>query len=502
MLGAGALLAGPTVLAFGTGGYFEGPRLIAGVIAAGLALLAALLAARPLPRSPSGRLTIAAMALFVAWSGASIAWAPVTQDAYGDLERLLLYLAVLVAGAAFFRGRLALAAVEPMLAAGCTVVMTYGLSERLVPGLLHFQQAFAQGGRLEQPLTYWNAMGALGALGLVLCARLAGDASRATWMRTAAVACAAPLGAGFYLTFSRGAYAALIAGGLLLVVLSPTRSQVRGAALVIASAAVPIVGAASLDSVQTLQGSLAHREAQGAIELALVVVSAVVFAVAAAVIARRERDRRLRTSAIRLPSRKLVGAAVPLILVGLIALGGIVHERHHVRYFRAPTSGSSRLVSLTNDRYEYWDVAVGTFGRHPLVGVGAAGFREEWLAHRTVPEIAKDAHSLYIETAAELGLVGLALLAALVAGSAATASAALRVYPVRAPGMVAGLAAFAVHAGLDWDWEFPAVSLIAILLLAALIAAGDSATAPAPVALGAQRRRLGSGLRARRRALA
>ena len=31
-------------------------------------------------------------------------------------------------------------------------------------------------GRLDQPLTYWNATGALAALGLVLCARVAGDA--------------------------------------------------------------------------------------------------------------------------------------------------------------------------------------------------------------------------------------------------------------------------------------------------------------------------------------
>jgi hypothetical protein len=31
------------------------------------------------------------------------------------------------------------------------------------------------------------------------------------------------------------------------------------------------------------------------------------------------------------------------------------------------------------------------------------------------------------------------------------------------------LAAFAVHAGLDWDWEMPAVSLIPLILAAAVL---------------------------------
>ena len=39
------------------------------------------------------------------------------------------------------------------------VVIGYGMSERLLPGLLHFAGSFSAEGRLEQPLTYWNAMG-------------------------------------------------------------------------------------------------------------------------------------------------------------------------------------------------------------------------------------------------------------------------------------------------------------------------------------------------------
>ena len=50
------------------------------------------------------------------------------------------------------------------------------------------------GGRLEQPLTYWNAMGALAAIGVVLCARLAGDATRSARLRAAAAAAVPALG--------------------------------------------------------------------------------------------------------------------------------------------------------------------------------------------------------------------------------------------------------------------------------------------------------------------
>jgi len=75
----------------------------------------------------------------------------------------------------------------------------------------------------------------------------------------------------------------------------------------------------------------------------------------------------------------------------------------------------------------------------------------------------RDAHSLYLETAAELGLVGLLALALFLGGIAAAA----RRGP---PTLVAVLVAFALHAGLDWDWELPALTLTALLVAAKLLA--------------------------------
>ena len=101
---------------------------------------------------------------------------------------------------------------EPGLAAGTLVVVGYGLAERMLPGLLHYAHSVSAEGRLEQPLTYWNAMGELAALGFVLCARLAGDRGRRPALRAAAMAASVPLALGLYVSFSRGALFAGLAG--------------------------------------------------------------------------------------------------------------------------------------------------------------------------------------------------------------------------------------------------------------------------------------------------
>ncbi|MGG7380484.1 hypothetical protein ACQ7B2_17590, partial [Escherichia coli] len=65
-----------------------------------------------------------------------------------------------------------------------------------------------------------------------------------------------------------------------------------------------------------------------------------------------------------------------------------------------------------------------------------------------------------------------------------SARRAFRRVPVQATGAVAALSAFAVHAGLDWDWEMPAVSLVALLLAGALIAWSEAPPATSPEAAG------------------
>jgi len=119
-------------------------------------------------------------------------------------------------------------------------------------------------------------------------------------------------------------------------------------------------------------------------------------------------------------------------------------------------------------RGDYWHVAWHVAGQHPVVGTGAGTFDLAWGAFGDLGRWGgvSDAHSLYLETLAELGAVGLVLLAGLVAPVFAAASQpALSATETAALG---GAVTFLVHAGLDFDWELPAVTVAGLACLAAL----------------------------------
>jgi hypothetical protein len=123
-----ALLVGPTVLAFFAGGYFDGPRVFAAAVAWAVVLMLALMGPLPLPASRPGRLALAALVGLAIWSAISIAWAPLVGPAFDSVQRILLYVAVLLAAVAVLRDSRAARAVEPVLALGALVAIGYGLS--------------------------------------------------------------------------------------------------------------------------------------------------------------------------------------------------------------------------------------------------------------------------------------------------------------------------------------------------------------------------------------
>jgi O-Antigen ligase len=155
----------------------------------------------------------------------------------------------------------------------------------------------------------------------------------------------------------------------------------------------------------------------------------------------------------------------------------------------SPGANPARLGSIDSNRYRYWEVALRTWTHHPLVGIGSGGFLVEWLKERNRVDTSGDAHSLYLETLAEFGIVGFAVLLLFLAGVVAGVVRLHRLEPALATGPAAVLAAFAVHAGLDWDWEMPAVSLVALLMAASVLAWGedepDSREMPERVAVDA-----------------
>ena len=136
--------------------------------------------------------------------------------------------------------------------------------------------------------------------------------------------------------------------------------------------------------------------------------------------------------------RLLAAAAVALAAVALVVLLAFT-----------PASAGNRAA--------YWHVARSVGAAHPVAGTGAGTFVVDYA--RMPP--GRDAHSLYLQAFAELGVVGLLLAAALVTLPLAAALARGLAAPA------AGLAVFAVHAGIDWDWQLPAVTVAALALTAA-----------------------------------
>ena len=378
---------------------------------------------------------------------------------------------------------------EPATALGASIVIGYGLVERLLPGLIELDRSRTASGRLEQPLTYWNAEGAVAAVGLVLAIRIAGDPDRSRALRGAAAAAGVLLALGVYLTFSRGALAAVAAGLVVLIALAPqVRPQLRSGIAIVGAGAVAALVASRLPRVESLQFGQEGEPGQGLLMLATLTLLAL--AAAAVVMRPPGRGRNVPSLPISRPAAVLAVAGVVLLTaaVAATALEGKPQGTSPQR-----TVGAERLGSIDSNRYRYWAVAADSWAERPLLGLGAAGFRAEWRRERDRVDESADAHSLYIETAAELGAIGLGLLVLFIGGVAAGLVRLYRLHPGLAAGPAAGFAAWAIHAGLDWNWEMPAVTLQALLLGAAALAWSERAiTEGAPASRGLRAMRTGS----------
>ncbi len=147
----------------------------------------ALVAGAPLPRGRDALLAIGALGLLAGWTLLSIVWAPLAGNAYGAAQIAFLYLGALLAAAMVLRGPM-LPWVEPALAAGALIVIGYGLSERLLPGVLHFARSVSAEGAAGAASDLLERHGRAGRAGASYCApawpvTTAARAGCAAWRR-------------------------------------------------------------------------------------------------------------------------------------------------------------------------------------------------------------------------------------------------------------------------------------------------------------------------------
>ena len=473
-----ALLAAPAVIAFFSGGLQVRSVAAMAMVAFALFGLLAVFGRWPLVEGSWPLLALLALGGLAAWTGASVAWARASRQAVDDTDRMVAYLAVFALAVAVTRRQAIRRLVPDGLLAGVLVVALYALAGRLLPDLVSQTLTDEAGDRLHQPLTYWNAMGILMGFGIVLAVAVAGNEARPPGWRAAACAAAVPCGMACLLTFSRGAWLATFAGLAIVLVVRPRRGVMIAAALALVATVALGIALRAAPAVLELGSGESRQAAQGRLlALAAVAVTAAV-GIAFARLARGERTR----GALPVPPAMRRAAALAVVPIAL-GLGAIV--AFNVEQTEQLSTSASRVTTLKTYRGDYWRVALGSFAEHPVAGVGTGSFHVEWWRERDSDQFAYDAHSLYLETLAELGLVGALLLAGFVATVVLGLRRRWRAVPddpllAAAAGV---LAAFAVHAGLDWDWEVPAVSLVALILAAAALqepAPGEDGLSPPP----------------------
>jgi tetratricopeptide (TPR) repeat protein len=517
------VLAGGLVLylAADGGGYDQVVYSQVGIVVWWLVLLGA--AAGFLPRTRLTSAAWAALALFgafVAWTALSSLWSLSTERSLQDTSLVATYLGILVLGVVTHRERrVAVRHTVQALAAVIVFVAALALASRLIPGLFPTARqtsSFLPGanGRLSWPLDYWNALAALMALGLPLVLAIATNAE--TVAGQAAAAAGLPLLAlCAYLTFSRGGAIAMAAAVLAFFAFTSERIPKLATALVAAGASAALI--ASAVSRPAIEKGLHNADAQhqGGSLIVLVVVLCIAVAlaqIAIALFARRVRASR-ELALPRVPAAALLATALVAVVVAAVALHAPSRLSHAWRDFKKPGAAVLRQNSLAHfgsasgtGRYQLWIVAIHYAGNHLFHGSGAGTFQLIWLSRASYTSYAKNAHSLYFETLAELGIVGLALLAAFLAlclGRAivyvSRAGQSSRVY---AAGLAAALITFCVSAAYEWIWQVPVLPAAFLLLSAAILAPRTKQIwgrgARATVARESRGRERAAGIRARR----
>ncbi len=404
----------------------------------------------------------ALLGLLVIWTLASSAWGS-PSEAISEVERTLVYLsAALVIGLVLRRG--ATTGILIGLWAGISTVCLYALATRLFPEQLGVFDQIA-GYRLSEPVGYWNALGLLASFGLLLAFGLVARAEHLL-VRLPAAASAVPLALTCYFTFSRGAWLALTAALFVALLLDPRRLQLALTVAVIAPWPACAVLIASRSGPLTEDGghTLAAAADDGRALTAAGVGLALFASGVACILAALEPRVRIAPAVLRVGSGAVVAGVVALVIGVVLVLGGpAAIARSFAADYTATQSQDldDRLFTLSgNGRVDLWRVGRDVASEYRAVGSGAGSYQRHWLERRPYDLPVRDAHSLYLEMLAELGPVGLTLVLALF-GFPLVLAVKYRHRPL-VPIAAAVLVAYLARAGVDWDWEFPILTLVAL----------------------------------------
>jgi cytochrome c-type biogenesis protein CcmH/NrfG len=470
-------------------------------LACGVGIAATILLA-PAGRRAYGAWPASLLLALAALSALSVIWSVQPDGSWQDAGRLFAYsavfaLAVQLAHAVPARWSAVLGGV--LLAA--VIVCGYALLTKVFPDAIGDKQNYGPVyARLREPYGYWNAIGLAGALGAIGCMWLGARRAGHALLNALAYPAMGLVLITVMLAYSRGALAALVLGLALWLCLIPLR--LRGVAVLCAGAlgaGVVIAWDFSQSALTTDNVPLAARVSAGhqlGVLLAAVLLALTVVGVAVG-FCTGERAPSLRT-------RRRVGAVLlSLPVIAVIAVAGALAVSHRGLFgsvshtvgtltnpnAAVPANGPGRLTAIGSVRARYWNEALEIFQDHPLLGVGAEGYETARLRYRTAIINVGQAHGFIVQTLADLGLVGLLVVLALLGSWLTAAGRATHPFNRRWSGwrwrplsgldssparrytpervglltMVCLVATFGVHSFVDWTWYVPGLACTALL---------------------------------------
>lgn len=479
--GAGAWVLGfaPTVyLALSGGGYDIVTRSEMAIVLWWIVLLGALVGVLPRrPLRPRAWIAVGLLTGFFTWTWLAAGWSQSEEQTLTEAARVASYLGVLVLGVSLTT-RVGARTILFGLASAVALVSALAVLSRLIPSWFP-NDATANlyaTSRLRYPFDYSDGVGEFAALGLPLLL-FAATGARTLAARALATASLPVVVLCLGLTVSRGGILAAAVGLIFFFALVPDRlPRLLTAFLAAVGSAVVMVALLHRAALRDALGVAPAGQRHSMILVTLFAAAGVGLLQVGVTIAQRHLKR---PRGLRFSRRGALGAGYLLIsavVVGIaifVATGAAHHVWNEFKQPNPPKAGNSyfRLLSVAGShRYQYWQVAMHAFDANPAKGIGPGTFQFYWAQHQQLGEFVRNAHSLWIETLAEAGIVGLALIGGffaftLIAGSrrAARLPAELGL-PVATA--VAGVAAFCAAAAFDWVWQIGVIPVIAMLLVA------------------------------------
>ena len=466
-----ALVPGILVLyfSFNAGGFFPGTVGLACVIVIQLLIVRVLLADHPFEGFRSGVAAIGVpFAAFVVWILLSALWSDSHDRVLVEFDRALLYLMLFLLFGVTVRTATRIPWMVRGLAAAIVVVGCVGLFSRLRPDVLETTSNLAIN-RLAYPLTYWNALGLLAVIGLLLLLGLSSSRTEHRVARAAAAAAVPLLALTVYFTFSRGALLGLAIALPVFLFAGRSTGLLGTIVATVPTTLYAIVDAYQQDVLSSNTPKTAAAVAQGEhlmkVAIACAVMAFLIRLVTAYLVDPLLEEVKL-TDERRRQGWIAAGTAFGVAVIVALAAGfpGWLGHQYDLFVHSAPKAEQGDFrVRFTdpsnNGRLNHWRAAVDEFQAEPLHGGGAGTYEYAWNRYRDVQLRVVDGHGLYVEVLAEYGIVGLLLLLATLAGILVTL--ALRLSSLNRTlyaALLSGVVAWAVHAGFDWDWEMPAVT--------------------------------------------